>query len=73
MHGRHLLRARPFYASGEPAIISDYDDVRAVMLAPAGTWCREVPLDVVPAGHWHCILDASWMKDGETHRRLMAP
>jgi hypothetical protein len=51
-------------------IASQYDDVLAVMMAPEGTWGREVPLSVIPREDRPSWVDASWLLDGEEHRRL---
>ena len=66
----YLFQPRPFDASTSPAIITRYDDVLNVMLDPDGIWCRQVPLTVLPSEDRHCIIDASWMMDGEVHKQL---
>ena len=65
-----IFRPRPVDTVSSPVVVSRYADVQQILLAPGGAWSREVPLAVVPAEARHCILDASWMRDGEPHRLL---
>ncbi|MFI2650795.1 cytochrome P450 [Micromonospora fulviviridis] len=64
------FQPRPFDSRTTPAIISRYDDVLAVMLDPEGIWRREIPPALFPLDDRHCIMGASWMLDGEIHKRL---
>ncbi|WP_214109109.1 cytochrome P450 [Acrocarpospora catenulata] len=66
----YLFRPRPVDTTAAPTVVSRYEDVLAVVLDSDGAWRREIPLDVVPREERHCILDASWLMDGETHRAL---
>lgn len=64
------------FRPGEPdagsglAVITRYADVQAMLHDRDGTWLREVPLSVIPPAERHCIIDASWMRDGEEHQLL---
>lgn len=57
-------------AGEDPVIITRYADVEDILMAPAGTWSRDVPDSVVPPAERHAILDASWLLDGPEHRTL---
>src|SRR5262245_11258520 len=65
----HLFRPRPFDTSEFP-VISRFGDVVAVLLDTGHIWRRRVPLEVLPPEDRHCVIDASWMLDGEDHDRL---
>ena len=65
-----LFRPRPPDSSISPVVVTRYSDILSMMLDPAGIWRREIPLSIVPAEERHCVVDASWLLDGEQHTRL---
>jgi cytochrome P450 len=65
----YLFEARPFDTDTTPPVISRYDAVLAVMLNPH-IWQRQIPRDVLPEDDRHCVVDASWLTDGEEHDLL---
>ena len=65
-----LFRPREPDSDRYPAVVTRYDDVLAMMLDRTGIWRREIPLSVIPEDERHCVVDASWLLDGELHRKL---
>ena len=51
-------------------IVTRYGDVLAMMLDPGDVWRRNIPESVIPAEKRDLVVDASWMLDGEEHKRL---
>lgn len=65
-----LFRCREPDPVRSPAVVTRYRDVQAILLEPGEVWRREIPLSVMPREARHCILGASWMRDGRQHQLL---
>jgi cytochrome P450 len=41
-----------------------------MLLDRTGLWLRHIPESVIPGPERHCVVDASWMQDGQVHEDL---
>jgi cytochrome P450 len=67
---REPFRAPPQPGGFSPVVVTRYSDVEPMLVDETGLWLRSIPARVIPEAARDCVVDASWMLDGEEHDKL---